>query len=425
VMQEGLIIGIIVLVSFIVGFLFGKLLFKVPDTKALEQQVSELRRHFEELQQTIATQQQVEHIRSDLTAAQKSLIQVDTRLQSLTEFTQRTFYPQVIEPLQNATKNLGMLDQALNDAKQDLKVAGENLTSIRTMVEEASNNLRSYQEQLINSLHQLQQDLGIVRTTVQNIANEVNILIKLEGTVERIEVNIEQLISILLGRKSGIVGERIVDELLSPIPEDWIERGVKIGDGEVEFAIKMPGNRFIPLDSKFVAPELVMQLEGDGESEEKQKQLEKELNRKLEQRLKEVRKYLRDEKVLGFGIAAVPDKVYSLCRNAIKRSAEHNIVVVPYSLLLPFVLSLYMMAQRLGISKMGDTEQVIGTVKTALEEARKSLENMATQVTTISNQREKALSRVQDAIRHISKLIEGEVPIPGESEPLTQGEESK
>jgi DNA recombination protein RmuC len=224
----------------------------------------------------------------------------------------------------------------------------------------------------------------------------------------------------LLGRKSGVVGERLVEELLRPIPESWVERNVKVGDGEVEFAIKMPGNRFIPLDSKFVAPDLVAQLEGNSENEEKQKQLEKEVNRQMEQRLREVSKYLKDERMLGFAIAAVPDSVYSICRSAIKKSAERNIVVVPYTLLLPFVLSLYMMAQKLGISRIGDTEQAICTAKTALEEAKKELENMAKEVRAISNQREKALKSVEYAIRHISKLIEGETPIPEESETLVQ-----
>jgi DNA recombination protein RmuC len=423
--QMSLVIGVIVLASFIVGLLLGKLLFRAPDTKTLEQQVGDLERRLEELQRTVATQQQVELIRSDLTTAQKSLTQADTRLQSLTEFTQRTFYPQVVEQLQNATKTLATLDQALNDAKRDLKSAGENITSVKTLVEEASNNLRSYQEQLINNLRELQRDLGIAKATVQEIAMQVNILTGLEKAVGRIEKDIDQLTRILLGRKSGVVGERLVEELLRPIPESWVERNVKVGDGEVEFAIKMPGNRFIPLDSKFVAPDLVAQLEGNGENEEKQKQLEKEVNRQMEQRLREVSKYLKDERMLGFAIAAVPDSVYSICRSAIKKSAERNIVVVPYTLLLPFVLSLYMMAQKLGISRIGDTEQAICTAKTALEEAKKELENMAKEVRAISNQREKALKGVEYAIRHISKLIEGETPIPEESETLVQSEGSE
>jgi len=423
--QMGLVIGVIVLVSFIVGLLLSKLLFRAPDTKTLEQQVGDLERRLEELQRTVATQQQVELIRSDLTTAQKSLTQADTRLQSLTEFTQRTFYPQVVEQLQNATKTLATLDQVLNDAKRDLKSAGENITSVKTLVEEASNNLRSYQEQLINNLRELQRDLGIAKATVQEIAMQVNILTGLEKAVERIEKDIDQLTRILLGRKSGVVGERLVEELLRPIPESWVERNVKVGDGEVEFAIKMPGNRFIPLDSKFVAPDLVAQLEGNSENEEKQKQLEKEVNRQMEQRLREVSKYLKDERMLGFAIAAVPDSVYSICRSAIKKSAERNIVVVPYTLLLPFVLSLYMMAQKLGISRIGDTEQAICTAKTALEEAKKELENMAKEVRAISNQREKALKSVEYAIRHISKLIEGETPIPEESETLVQSEGSE
>ncbi|WP_456337061.1 hypothetical protein, partial [Fervidibacter sacchari] len=131
-------------------------------------------------------------------------------------------------------------------------------------------------------------------------------------------------------------------------------------------------------------------------------------------------RYLTDNRVLGFGIAAVPDSVYDLCRDAVKAAAQsHRIVVVPYSLLLPFVLSLYLMAQRLGISRLGETEQVLGTAITTLEQAKRALENMTREINTVNNQRQSALNQVSDTINQLRRLTQGEIALPTVDDQLT------
>lgn len=228
----------------------------------------------------------------------------------------------------------------------------------------------------------------------------------------------------MTGRRSGQAGEQIVGELLRAIPDDWLERNVRLGSGVVEFAIKMPGGCFIPLDSKFVRPELVEQLEGDENSEERRQNLQnllRQMRDDVKNKAREVaERYLADSRVLGFGIAAVPDSIYDLCRDAIKVAAQqHKIVVVPYSLLLPFVLSLYLMAQRLGISRLGETEQKIGTAQTALEQAKRALENMAREITSVSNQRQQALQHLERAFNLLSQLTRGDINLPtAEGQPL-------
>jgi hypothetical protein len=74
-----------------------------------------------------------------------------------------------------------------------------------------------------------------------------------------------------------------------------------------------------------------------------------------------------------------------MCRSAIREVAsEHQVVVVPYSLLVPFVLSLYLIAQRLGISvRSTDTPQLIGSARDALRQARVLLENMEKEINTV------------------------------------------
>jgi DNA anti-recombination protein RmuC len=230
----------------------------------------------------------------------------------------------------------------------------------------------------------------------------------LQQTAERVEENINKVVAILTGRRSGQAGEQVVSELLNAVPDDWLERKIKLGSGEVEFAIKMPGGYLIPLDSKFVSPELITQSESDGGE-----QMRRRVRDEVRRRAQEVAKYLTDQRVLGFGIAAVPDSVYDLCRDAVKAAAQsHRIVVVPYSLLLPFVLSLYLMAQHLGISRLRKTDQAIGTAFTALEQARSALEKMTKEINSVSNLQQTALKQVIEAINSLRGLTHGEIALP-------------
>jgi DNA anti-recombination protein RmuC len=435
-MLAGLAVGL--LVGFILGAVVGAWLRKAPNVERLMETVSELQRRLDEWQQRSATQQQVDRVQSDLSNAQQTLAQIDRSLQNLTAFTQNNFQPQVAQQLQGALNALVQVQQALQDAQQTLsaqaqsdeqrhaqllsilQAASDALAGSGTLLREVSENLRSGQQRLSVELSELQKSVSVAKETILGVAEQVGVLTALKETADRIENNINQLTRILTGRKSGQAGERIVVELLGIVPEDWLERNIRLGRGQVEFAVKMPGGYLIPLDSKFVAPELVAQLEN--ETSGKQQLLEdakKKLREKLQERAQEIGKYLTDPKVLGFGIAAVPDSVYDLCRDAFKTAAQsHRIVVVPYSLLLPFVLSLYLMAQRLGISRLGETDQVIGTAITALEQAKQALENMGQPITTVSNQRKRALEQVEETLKSLRGLTQGEITLPESPKPL-------
>ena len=375
--------------GFVLGIIISAWMRKTSGVERLAEMVTHLQQRLDEWQKTTATQQQVEKVQSDLSGAQQTWAQIDRSLLSLADFTQKN--------LQIALNGLSRVQQALQDAHQSLAASGEQRhQQLMSTLQMASNMLASSETLL-----------GEVKENVQRINKQVEILTVLQQTAERVEENINKVVAILTGRRSGQAGEQVVSELLNAVPDDWLERKIKLGSGEVEFAIKMPGGYLIPLDSKFVSPELITQSESDGGE-----QMRRRVRDEVRRRAQEVAKYLTDHRVLGFGIAAVPDSVYDLCRDAVKAAAHDRIVVVPYSLLLPFVLSLYLMAQRLGISRLGETDQAIGTAITALEQARQALENMAQQITAVNNQRQKALQQIRETINSFRRLTHGEIALP-------------
>ena len=376
--------------GFVLGIIISAWMRKTSGVERLAEMVTHLQQRLDEWQKTTATQQQVEKVQSDLSGAQQTWAQIDRSLLSLADFTQKN--------LQIALNGLSRVQQALQDAHQSLAASGEQRhQQLMSTLQMASNMLASSETLL-----------GEVKENVQRINKQVEILTVLQQTAERVEENINKVVAILTGRRSGQAGEQVVSELLNAVPDDWLERKIKLGSGEVEFAIKMPGGYLIPLDSKFVSPELITQSESDGGE-----QMRRRVRDEVRRRAQEVAKYLTDQRVLGFGIAAVPDSVYDLCRDAVKAAAQsHRIVVVPYSLLLPFVLSLYLMAQRLGISRLGKTDQAIGTAFTALEQARSALEKMTKEINSVSNLQQTALKQVIEAINSLRGLTHGEIALP-------------
>jgi DNA anti-recombination protein RmuC len=376
--------------GFVLGIIIGAWMRKTSGVERLAEMVTHLQQRLDEWQKTTATQQQVEKVQSDLSGAQQTWAQIDRSLLSLADFTQKN--------LQIALNGLSQVQQALQDAHQSLAASGEQRhQQLMSTLQMASNMLASSETLL-----------GEVKENVQRINKQVEILTVLQQTAERVEENINKVVAILTGRRSGQAGEQVVSELLNAVPDDWLERKIKLGSGEVEFAIKMPGGYLIPLDSKFVSPELITQSESDGGE-----QMRRRVRDEVRRRAQEVAKYLTDQRVLGFGIAAVPDSVYDLCRDAVKAAAQsHRIVVVPYSLLLPFVLSLYLMAQHLGISQLRKTDQAIGTAFTALEQARSALEKMTKEINSVSNLQQTALKQVIEAINSLRGLTHGEIALP-------------
>lgn len=270
---------------------------------AKSESMRNLEQRLEELQRSFATQQQMETIRQDLASAQGALNRMESSLQNLVQFTQNNLQPEMNRQLQEALQTLERVQEAVANAQQtlfdqgqtleqrhglllqQLQRAGGNLASVATLVNEVNQNLKGGQQNLANALGVLLRELTSAHQALSMVVNQVQILTGLQQTIERMEADLGRLSTVLL-RRSGQVGEHIVTELLSILPDDWIERNVRLGTGEVEFALRLPGDRLIPLDSKFVGQELLQQLEGHNVSEEKRQQIAKQIQQQVQLRLK-------------------------------------------------------------------------------------------------------------------------------------------
>jgi DNA recombination protein RmuC len=160
---------------------------------------------------------------------------------------------------------------------------------------------------------------------------------------------LQRLSATLLGSaRAGAAGERIVGEALDALPPQWRITDHKVGSKVVEYAIKLPDGLILPIDSKVVAQSDLDELDRI-EDPRKREAKEKQIRSDVFRRVAEVRQYV-DGRTPGFAVAAVSDAAYRLCGGILPAAyKDYQALVVPYSLLAPFVLMIYEQHRRSGV----------------------------------------------------------------------------
>jgi DNA recombination protein RmuC len=185
------------------------------------------------------------------------------------------------------------------------------------------------------TLRERLQDLTEIRRDLQRLYLAEDLLRTLRDEVLRLS-------NIFTSRKSGKAAERALEELLSQVPSHLLKREVKIGGGEVEFALLLSDGRLLPVDSKFIAPEFLSKEALSSEEE-------RELFKRIRARAREILPYLRDDKTAGLAVMTCPDGLFPLLQKRVFEDLEkERILLVPYSLLLPVLFFIHFFWDRFG-----------------------------------------------------------------------------
>lgn len=138
-------------------------------------------------------------------------------------------------------------------------------------------------------------------------------------------------------QSKGALGEQIVEEILSKLPHEWYSRNIPLPGGTVEFALRTPDKRWIPIDSQWTATDLLVKFE-QATSQPERNSIRAEIHNAVYDRAKNAMRYLDKEHTLGFCIVAVPDSVFNLCAEIQAYLTSSNIVLISYNLLIPYIL---------------------------------------------------------------------------------------
>jgi DNA recombination protein RmuC len=206
---------------------------------------------------------------------------------------------------------------------------------------------------------------------------------------ERTAESIRRLEAIIAGTQSrGAAGENILEALFARLPADWQVRDFRVGDKFVEFGLRLPNNLVLPIDSKWSAPHLLEQLADCDDPEEAQR-LKAQIESVTLSRAREVRKYLDPSLTVNFCVAAVPDAVFDLCGNVQVEMVRQNVVLVSYSMFVPYLLLIFQTvlktSQNLDLEKL---DAYLRTAQESIEALQEELEGRFSRaITMLGNSR--------------------------------------
>ena len=223
---------------------------------------------------------------------------------------------------------LARLGRAQEELRRD--VLGGRETSLRELAR-ATEGIRG-------EIAQAQRSLAEVKALEQGRARQM----------DRAADSLRRLEAVVAGSSSrGAAGENILARALAQLPPDLLERNAPFGGRVVEYALRLPGGRLLPIDSKWTSAASLERL-ADAEDPLESRRLGEQVAREVRLRVREVVKYLDPERTLALAVLAVPDAVYAAAPEAHGEGHREGVLVVPYSLALPYVLAVYRLALRFG-----------------------------------------------------------------------------
>jgi DNA recombination protein RmuC len=188
--------------------------------------------------------------------------------------------------------------------------------------------------------------------------------------------SLRRLESVIAGSSTrGAAGENILEETLRALPPEMLQRNVWVGGKVVELALRLPGGKLLPIDSKWVSSSALEQLAEPGLDAPRRAQLTAQVEREVERRVREVSQYIDPATTSPFVLAVIPDAAYDVCRGAIVGAHQRHVMVVGYAMALPYLLTLYQLhlqfARSVDMEKLQsvliDVERHLDTLEGVLE----------------------------------------------------------
>src|SRR6202165_1210247 len=201
--------------------------------------------------------------------------------------------------------------------------------------------------------------------------------------------SLKRLESVIAGSSTrGAAGENILEETLKHLPPEMLQRNVWVGGKVVELALRLPRDRLLPLDSKWVSSSALEQLAEPGLDAQRRAQLTAQVEREVERRVREVSQYIDPATTSPFVLAVIPDAAYDVCRGAIVGAHQRHVMVVGYAMALPYLLTLYQL--HLQFARSVDMEKL----QSALIDVERHLDTLEG---VLENKLQRAVTMLQNA----------------------------
>jgi DNA recombination protein RmuC len=254
-----------------------------------------------------------------------------------------------------------------------------DVAELRTRLETGGHTQESQAAELRERLTQTQSVVEGLRSA----------LIARQPVEDEARASLRRLESVIAGSSTrGAAGENILEETLRALPPEMLQRNVWVGGKVVELALRLPGGKLLPIDSKWVSSAALEQLAEPGLDAPRRAQLTAQVEREVERRVREVSQYIDPATTSPFVLAVIPDAAYDVCRGAIVGAHQRHVMVVGYAMALPYLLTLYQL--HLQFARSVDMEKL----QSALIDVERHLDTLEG---VLENKLQRAVTMLQNA----------------------------
>ena len=306
---------------------------------------------------------------------------------------------------------LDSVSRTLGQLQNELARLGRNQEELRQDIQRGREASILQLSETAKGLHgeigQAQKALAEVKALEQGRARQL----------EQASDSLKRLEAVVAGSATrGTAGENILARALAQLPPDLLEINVAFGSRIVEYALRLPGGRFLPIDSKWTSVAILERLDTVAEDQpQERKRLLDLVVRDLRGKIRDMTKYLDPERTLSLGLLAVPDAVYVAAPEAHGEGYREGVLVVPYSLALPYVLALYRLTVRFGCAV--DTDQLASRLRQLEEILRRSADQVESRLSRGLVQVENARDALRDNLLEARRATERLLQTAGDEPP--------
>ena len=330
-----------------------------------------------------------------------------TTLQQLTQTVQSAHTQAAV--LSEKINALGALPQISANIQVELHSLAERISTVEDRQNRIVTDVNTLQARLAETTS-ITQTIASVTGNIQNELNrakegltELQTSVRAREELERRTAeSIRRLEAVIAGTQTkGDAGENILEVVFSKLPTEWQVRNFKVNNKSVEFAIRLPNNLILPIDSKWPATNLIEKFTKSNNPEE-QRVFKKQIEDAVLNKAEEVKRYIDPNLTVNFGIAAVPDAVYELSSGILVDVFRMNVVLISYSMFLPYLLLVFhtilKTSQNISLDKLN---AYLETVQSSIKALQDELDGRFSRaITMLDNSR-------RDMNAHLSKVTSG------------------
>lgn len=228
-----------------------------------------------------------------------------------------------------------------------------------------------------------------------------------------IKSSIKSIESLFKGSKTkGMAGENVLREIFKSFPPELIVFDYRIEGRPVEFGLKLPDGRIMPMDSKIVAIEEMSKLESE-QDEEIRSRLIKKIEIEVSKKVKEVASYIHPPITWDKAIMMVPDALYSILKESFAKAHSQSVILVPYSMAVPYILTFLDLHKRtLATYNEQQIKSFLENLDRSLNEMETVLENQVARGSTMISNAYTEYKKIMGKVRgQMTYLAEAEKPV--------------